>query len=228
MKTMKKKKLAVIGIAGVAGMLSATAPASAQTFYQCMPVKCKAGEYVSGSSCARCTGGYYCPGDNKRYACTGEWEYAEPGSSKCSTFGPSDVRIWVGGGCANIDINDQALMSKLVPITSFSTKKENGQTKYITNFSILSGRNKYYRSGFFNCLDNNFKEQYTSQEEYTSQEAWCKYTAISVLTTPNAGGSSDFTVKQYSKVYGTLEFQSSFECLRLGPGGGGCANKCNN
>ena len=217
MKTMKKKKLAVIGIAG---MLSAT-PASAQTFYQCMPVKCKTGEYASGSSCERCTGGYRCPGDNKRYACTGEWEYAEPGSSKCSTFGPSDVRIWVGGGCGTYGRNDQFLVSQSVPITSFSTKKENGQTKYIINFSILSSKDKYDRTAFFNCLDDNFKEKDTSQKQY------CKYADVRILTTPDGGGSSEFTVKQRNKVYGTLEFQSSFECLRLGPGGG-CANKCNN
>ena len=217
MKTMKKKKLAVIGIAG---MLSATAPASAQTFYQCMPVKCKAGEYVSGSSCERCTGGYRCPGDNKRYACTGEWEYAFPGSSRCSTFGPSDIRIWVGGGCANRG-RDTWLVSHSVPITSFSTKKENGQTKYITNFSILSSKDEYNRTGFFNCLDKNFKEKDTSQKQY------CKYADVRILTTPDGGGSSEFTVKQRNKVYGTLEFQSSFECLRLGPGGG-CASKCSN
>ena len=218
MKTMKKKKLAMIGIAG---MLYSATPASAQTFYQCMPLKCGAGEYASGSSCERCTGGYRCPGDNKRYACTGEWEYATPGSSYCSTFGPSDVRVWVGGGCGNHNRNGQGLMSKSVPITSFSTKKENGQTKYITNFSILSDKNKYDRSGFFNCLDENFKEKDTSKEQ------WCKYADIRIFTTPNAGGSSEFTVKQYSNVYGTLEFKSSFECLRLGPGGG-CASKCSN
>ena len=217
MKTMKKKKLAVIGIAG---MLSAT-PASAQTFYQCMPVKCKAGEYVSGSSCERCTGGYRCPGDNKRYACTGEWEYATPGMSRCSTFSPSDVRIWVGGGCANQG-SDTWLVSHSVPITSFHTTKENGQTKYHINFNILPKDDKYGRAGFFNCLDENFKEKDTSQKQY------CRYRDVRILTTSSdGGGSSDFTVKQYSKVYGTLEFQSSFECLRLSPGGG-CASKCSN
>ena len=124
-----------------------------------MPVECKAGEYVSGSSCERCTGGYRCPGDNKRYACTGEWEYAEPGSSYCSTFSPSDVRIWVGGGCGAYGRNDQTLVSYSVPITSFYTTKENGQTKYHINFNILSKYDKYDRTAFFNCLDENFKEK---------------------------------------------------------------------
>ena len=219
MKTMKKKKLAVIGIAGVAGMLYSATPASAQTFYQCMPIKCGAGEYASGSSCERCTGGYRCPGDNKRYACTGEWEYATPGSSYCSTFGPSDVRMWVGGGCGNHG-SDTLLVSHSVPITSFHTTKENGQTKYHINFDILPKDDKYNRAVFFNCLDENFKEKDTSQKQY------CKYADVRILTTPDGGGSSEFTVKQHNKVYGTLEFESSFECLRLGPGG--CANKCNN
>ena len=216
MKTMKKKKLAVIGIAG---MLSAT-PASAQTFYQCMPITCPEGEYVSGSSCERCTGGYRCPGDNKRYACTGEWEYATPGSSYCSTFGPSDVRIWVGGGCGANSRNDQFLVSQSVPITSFHTTKENGQTKYRINFNILSKYDKYDRTAFFNCLDENFKEKDPSQKQY------CKYTDIRMLSTPDGGGSSEFTVKQRNKVYGALEFKG-IDCLILSPGGG-CASKCSN
>ena len=81
MKTMKKKKLAVIGIAGVAGMLSATAPASAQTFYQCMPVKCKAGEYVSGGKCLQCPANTYCE-DSRKIPCPSN-TYSNAGATSC-------------------------------------------------------------------------------------------------------------------------------------------------
>ena len=77
MKTMKKKKLAVIGIAG---MLSAT-PASAQTFYQCMPVKCKAGEYVSGGKCLKCPANYYCE-DSIKIRCSYN-TYSNAGATSC-------------------------------------------------------------------------------------------------------------------------------------------------
>ncbi len=77
MKTMKKKKLAVIGIAG---MLSAT-PASAQTFYQCMPVKCKAGEYVSGGKCLQCPENYYCK-DSIKIRCSYN-TYSNAGATSC-------------------------------------------------------------------------------------------------------------------------------------------------
>ena len=78
MKTMKKKKLAVIGIAG---MLSATAPASAQTFYQCMPIKCKTGEYVSGGKCLTCPANSYCE-DGIKLPCPSN-TYSNGGVSSC-------------------------------------------------------------------------------------------------------------------------------------------------
>ena len=81
MKTMKKKKLAVIGIAGVAGMLYSATPASAQTFYQCMPVKCKAGEYVSGGKCLQCPANYYCE-DSIKIRCSYN-TYSNAGATSC-------------------------------------------------------------------------------------------------------------------------------------------------
>ena len=68
MKTMKKKKLAVIGIAG---MLSATAPASAQTFYQCMPITCPAGSYLLNGKCEICPRNSYCVNSQKTACPTG-------------------------------------------------------------------------------------------------------------------------------------------------------------
>ena len=81
MKTMKKKKLAVIGIAGVAGMLYSATPASAQTFYQCMPVKCKAGEYVSGGKCLQCPANTYCE-DSRKIPCPSN-TYSNAGATSC-------------------------------------------------------------------------------------------------------------------------------------------------
>ena len=57
---MKKKKLAVIGIAGVAGMLYSATPASAQTFYQCFP--CAPGTYANNGKCKDCLGFTKIPG----------------------------------------------------------------------------------------------------------------------------------------------------------------------
>ena len=81
MKTMKKKKLAVIGIAGVAGMLYSATPASAQTFYQCMPVKCKTGEYVSGGKCLQCPANTYCE-DSRKIHCPSN-TYSNAGATSC-------------------------------------------------------------------------------------------------------------------------------------------------
>ena len=93
MKTMKKKKLAVIGIAG---MLSATAPASAQTFYQCMPITCPAGKYLENGKCNNCPSGTYNDksgqvGSESCIKCpsgTGSWN----GASKCEA--PSCLKIY--------------------------------------------------------------------------------------------------------------------------------------
>ena len=81
MKTMKKKKLAVIGIAGVAGMLYSATPASAQTFYQCMPVKCKTGEYASGGKCLQCPANTYCE-DSIKIPCPYN-TYSNAGATSC-------------------------------------------------------------------------------------------------------------------------------------------------
>ena len=81
MKTMKKKKLAVIGIAGVAGMLYSATPASAQTFYQCMPIKCKAGEYSSGGKCLTCPANTYCE-DSRKIPCPSN-TYSNGGVASC-------------------------------------------------------------------------------------------------------------------------------------------------
>ena len=72
MKTMKKKKLAVIGIAG---MLSATAPASAQTFYQCMPITCPAGSYLLNGKCEICPRDSYCVNSQKTACPTGTYSH---------------------------------------------------------------------------------------------------------------------------------------------------------
>ena len=112
MKTIKKKKLAVIGIAG---MLSATAPASAQTFYQCMPIICPAGSYLSNGKCEICPRDSYCINSQKTdcpdgtYShfgatsfndCTAGWmawnfSYVY-GGENCTTRGYKGVK---GGGC---------------------------------------------------------------------------------------------------------------------------------
>ena len=201
---MKKKKLAVIGIAGVAGMLSATAPASAQTFYQCMPVKCKAGEYVSGSSCERCTGGYRCPGDNKRYACTGEWEYATPGSSYCSTFGPSDIEnmgVWVGaGGCSENNFASTYVSLKTLRV---------GNNRYV-NYAVSipdykrPANPKY--AIFFNCYNNN-KPIYKQKDH--DEQILCTSISNVLLKTPDynlAGGGGCFSIKQDNKYSRNLLF----------------------
>ena len=195
MKTIKKKKLAVIGIAG---MLYSATPASAQTFYQCMPMNCKAGEYASGGSCERCTGGYRCPGDNKRYACTGEWEYAFPGSSKCSTFGPSDIKnmgLWVGaGGCSN---------------------KNNFGSIYVSLHRLKVANNKYYNFAvriphyekpanpkyaiYFNC--NTAKDAYKIQD--TDEQIGCS--DIQKVLFKNGGGGC-FSLKQVSREFPSIAF----------------------
>lgn len=68
---MKKKKLAVIGIAGVAGMLYSATPASAQTFYQCMPITCPAGSYLLNGKCEICPRDSYCVNSQKTACPTG-------------------------------------------------------------------------------------------------------------------------------------------------------------
>ena len=78
---MKKKKLAVIGIAGIAGMLYSATPASAQTFYQCMPLKCGAGEYASGGKCLQCPANTYCE-DSRKIPCPFN-TYSNAGATSC-------------------------------------------------------------------------------------------------------------------------------------------------
>ena len=107
MKTMKKKKLAVIGIAG---MLYSATPASAQTFYQCMPVKCGAGEYVSGSSCVKCPYGTYSLGNNATSCteCESMTYYQGPGGCHSSKNLWTKMELSVGGGgcsCTSSDAN---------------------------------------------------------------------------------------------------------------------------
>ena len=95
---MKKKKLVVIGIAGVAGMLYSATPASAQTFYQCMPVKkCRAGEYLSNNKeCKSCPAGYYCINEIKTLCPYGT--YALGGAQSCSEC--ESMTYYQGpGGC---------------------------------------------------------------------------------------------------------------------------------
>ena len=75
MKTMKKKKLAVIGIAGVAGMLYSATPASAQTFYQCMPITCPAGSYLLNGKCEICPRDSYCVNSQKTACPTGTYSH---------------------------------------------------------------------------------------------------------------------------------------------------------
>ena len=61
---MKKKKvsLAILGVAS----LFATTPVKAQTFWQCMPEGCDAGEYLSGFRCKSCTHEDWCPGKTEK------------------------------------------------------------------------------------------------------------------------------------------------------------------
>ena len=88
---MKKKKLAVIGIAGIAGMLYSVTPASAQTFYQCMPLICPEGQYLENGKCNNCPRGTYNDkkgqvGSKSCIKCpsgTGSWG----GASKCEAPG---------------------------------------------------------------------------------------------------------------------------------------------
>ena len=92
MKTMKKKKLAVIGIAG---MLYSATPASAQTFYQCMPLICPEGQYLENGKCNKCPQGTYNDkagqfGSKSCIKCpSGTGSYI--GSSKCKA--PSCISI---------------------------------------------------------------------------------------------------------------------------------------
>ena len=72
MKTMKKKKLAVIGIAG---MLYSATPASAQTFYQCMPINCPAGSYLENGECKICPRDSYCVNAKKTACPTGTYSH---------------------------------------------------------------------------------------------------------------------------------------------------------
>ena len=193
---MKKKKLAVIGIAGVAGMLYSATPASAQTFYQCMPVKCKTGEYASGSSCERCTGGYRCPGDNKRYACTGEWEYAEPGSSYCSTFGPSDIEnmgVWVGTKSST----DTNFTSNYVSLKNL--RVSNNRYFYFAGGASYN-KNTIYAI-YFHCND--------PKDTYKDGQTLCTNISNVLLTTPSyniTGGGGCFSIKQDNKYSRNLLF----------------------
>ena len=100
---MKKKKLAVIGIAGVAGMLYSATPASAQTFYQCMPVKkCRPWEYLSNNKeCKSCPAGYYCINDIKTLCPYGT--YALGGAQSCTEC--ESRTYYQGPGGCHSDIN---------------------------------------------------------------------------------------------------------------------------
>ena len=192
MKTMKKKKLAVIGIAGVAGMLYSATPASAQTFYQCMPITCPAGKYLENGKCNNCTGGYRCPGDNKRYACTGEWEYARPGSSYCSTFGPSDVRMWVGGGgCspgnfASIYVRLKSLKVANNRYYNFAVSIPHYKTPAIPEYVIYN---------HCNAVQNDYEDQIL-----------CKDIQKVIVKSRGVGGGGCFSLKQGSKEFPNVVF----------------------
>ena len=204
MKTMKKKKLAVIGIAGVAGMLYSATPASAQTFYQCMPIKCKTGEYASGGGeCKRCTGGYRCPGDNKRYACTGEWEYAFPGSSRCSTFGPSDIEnmeLLVGaGGCspgnfASIYVRLKNLKVANNRYYNFAVSIPHYKTPAIPEYVIYT---------HCNAVQNDYEDQIL-----------CKDIQKVIVKSRGVGGGGCFSLTQGSKEFPNVVFvPDSGKCM---------------
>ena len=163
MKTMKKKKLAVIGIAG---MLYSATPASAQTFYQCMPVKkCRAGEYLSNNKeCKSCPAGYYCINEIKTLCPYGT--YALGGAQSCSecesmTYyqGPggchSSKNLWTrmelsvgGGGCS-----------------CNSSEANKPTTKGVCGGEVLSntggfGLNPYYKSVILLSCDRKTGQTY--------------------------------------------------------------------
>ena len=201
MKTMKKKKLAVIGIAG---MLYSATPASAQTFYQCMPITCPAGSYLlNGSSCERCTGGYRCPGDNKRYACTGEWEYAFPGSSRCSTFGPSDIEnmeLLVGaGGCspgnfASIYVRLKNLKVANNRYYNFAVSIPHYKTPAIPEYVIYK---------HCNAVQNDYENQIL-----------CKDIQKVIVKSRGVGGGGCFSLTQGSKEFPNVVFvPDSGKCM---------------
>ncbi len=48
-------------------------------------ISCSAKYYLSGNSCAICTAGKYCSGDNTEKQCTGRTKYSAAGASSCST-----------------------------------------------------------------------------------------------------------------------------------------------
>ena len=89
---MKNRKisLAILGVAS----LFATTPVKAQTFWQCMPEGCDAGEYLSGFRCKSCTAADWCPG--KSYSLNKGTNYVKTeilkpvkttAQTKCKTIG---------------------------------------------------------------------------------------------------------------------------------------------
>ena len=82
---------------GIAGVLYSATPASAQTFYQCMPVKkCRAGDYFSNNECKSCPAGSYCDSNGIHECAYGT--YALGGAQSCSEC--ESMTYYQGpGGC---------------------------------------------------------------------------------------------------------------------------------
>ena len=74
-----------------AGVISTLTPANtnAQTFYQCMPITCKAGEYKENNTCKKCPAGTYNPNTGSLTSadckpCSAGY-YSVTGASSCTT-----------------------------------------------------------------------------------------------------------------------------------------------
>jgi hypothetical protein len=120
---MKKKKvsLAILGVAS----LFATTPVKAQTFWQCMPEGCDAGEYLSGFRCKSCTHEDWCPG--KSYG-----SYLKPELNKGYVAVKSLIIAMAGGGDGS---NSEAVQKcKTAGKAIFDTLAKNNTETYLKNF----------------------------------------------------------------------------------------------
>ena len=161
MKTMKKKKLAVIGIAGVAGLLYSGVPASAQTFYQCMPITCPAGKYLENGKCNKCPSGTYNNksgqvGSESCIKCpsgTGSWN----GASKCEA--PSCLKIYGVNNSNNFSSNYKEIcLNQTVNCTcDFISNLFNGH-------SCDSQSHSYFSRGAIKC-SNGYHDFFTGKRK---------------------------------------------------------------
>ena len=164
MKTMKKKKLAVIGIVGIAGMLYSATPASAQTFYQCMPINCPAGSYLENGECKQCPYGTYSLGNNATSCtkCAKKVYYKGPGGCNDRSDLWTRMELSVGGGGCYCGKDGHLTTSTNICGTEvIKASGKYGLSSYYQSVILLSCDRKTGETYFFNAYGKNGYDGFT-------------------------------------------------------------------